>query len=212
MASTASVTDNFNDNSLNVTTWSSYGSIAETNQRLEISVTGATPDYHGIYTTATNYDMTGSYAFARLVDAGNQAWNSLEVELQVLRNGGGANRLFWIISQNFIQAWKTVASTTTNIGSNVAYNSTNHKWFRIREASGTTYWEYASQAQYEADNWQTHHSEANPIVVTSMAMELDAGNYSAESGTTTPKWDDFNIVYTPPASSGRKRLSLLGVS
>lgn len=205
MASTASVTDNFNDNSLNVTTWSSYGSIAETNQRLEITVTGATPDYHGINTNDSTLDMTGSYIMAELVDAGNQAWTSLEVEMQALRNGGSTNRVFWLVNQGDIAAYKSVAGVTTNIGSNITYNSTNHKWFRIREASGTTYWEYSA----DGVNWTTHHSEANPIVMTSFQIELDAGNYAAESGTTTPKWDNLNIVQT---ANSKKRLSLLGVS
>lgn len=184
------VVDDFNDNSINTEYWASYGSISETGSQIQVSLTGASPNYSGLY-TVDEYNLTGSTAMVELKNAGNQAWTSLEVELQLLASSSVDNRIFFLITNGSIAAYKTVATVTTSLAS-ATYNSTTHRWLRFREASGTTYWEYSS----DATTWSTLHSAANPITVTSMEMQIDAGIWAAESGTSTVIFDNFNNIPT----------------
>ena len=64
MALISTLTDNFDDNSIDAAKWetdvSAGGSIAETNQRLEMtSSTSAMADYD-YFSAISNYDLTGS--------------------------------------------------------------------------------------------------------------------------------------------------------
>lgn len=192
MALTQTFIDNFDDNSIG--DWTGYNSIAETGGQLVASLTGATPDYHGIYSDNT-YDLTGSYVQVEVVNAGNQSWTSIEVEMQMQDGGSGARRLLLDIGGGDLIAYNTVGGTTTNLAS-ITYNSTTMRWLRIREDSGTIYWEYTSTVGYAADTWTTLHSKATPIPITNLQFELDAGNWDTETGTTTVIFDNFNVV--PP--------------
>lgn len=188
MALTESISDNFNDNSIGAI-WSSYGSVSETGGQLVVSLTGATPSYDGVY-TPTKYDLTGSYMYVEVVDAGNQTtWTSLEVEMQALASGSASNRIFMLITGNTLYAYKTVAGVTTSLAS-TAFTSSK-RWLRMRESGGTTYWEYGGDGK----TWTTLHSAANPITVTNLELNLDAGIWGAEAGTDTINFDNFNISH-----------------
>ena len=52
----------------------------------------------------------------------------------------------------------------------------------------------SSAAQTVAD--MLPYSAANPITVTSMEMQIDAGIWAAESGTSTVIFDNFNNIPT----------------
>lgn len=193
VAKTEQIKDNFDDNSTS-SQWGYYNSVVEANGQVEITVTGGTPDYHGYY-SGDYYDLTDSYIMVEVVNPGNQAWTSLETELQATVEGDGANRVCFTLSNNVLTAYQTVASSNTSLAT-VAWNATNMRWWRIRESGGTTYWEYTSQAGYEANTWTTLHSKLNPITMTAMGIDIDAGNWSTETGSTLVVFDNFNIVYT----------------
>lgn len=180
--------DNFNDNSLS-SSWSSYNTVAETSGQLLITLTGASPSYNGIY-TPDKHDLTGSYCYVEVVDLGDQtAWTSLEVEMQLLANGDSNNRIFFNINNNTIYAYKTVAGATTSLASTAW--STSKRWLRIREDSGTTYWEYGGDGK----TWTTLHSAANPVTVTDIEINIDAGIWAVQSGTETVTFDNFNVSH-----------------
>lgn len=168
-------------------TWGSTATIAGTNLLLELTSTLAA-NYGGLTSLAT-YDLTGSYAFSQLVDAGNQALTSLEVYPLELTTG--TNALAIMVNVNTVYARKKLAGSYTTVGSTVAYNSTTMKWFRIRESGGTTFWDYAADP---SSTWTNIASVANPITVTALVGGVTIGTWQTEGSQSTVKVNNFNCV------------------
>lgn len=198
MALTSSIRDNFNDNSRNTGIWNEFGSVAETTGKLVVTSTISSAVYGG-YTSATKYDLTGSYAYSKVIDAGNQSlasWQAIPILLAVDAN----NSLSWYINTGNIHAQKQIAGVYTDIKGDVAYDSAVHKYFRIRESSGTVYWDYSTNGK----SWTNYTSATNPFAVTSLEIDIIAGTYAGELSQTSANFDNFNLV---PGG----KLTLLGV-
>jgi len=141
---TVIVSDDFNDNSLDTAKWdtnlfsgftNTSVPLAETSQQLEIgpllqNVSGSS--YRGIR-TANTYNFAGSYSYVELVqapasntnaDAMFPVGNSVTAYYRISEEGG---TLFGVRN---IGGTKTTLFSTT-------YNSTNHRFWRIRHDSTT---------------------------------------------------------------------------
>jgi len=182
-----SLRDSFNDNSL-AAVWAFWGGTtnAEANTNIEITsvLAGA---YGGMDSGISVFDATGGFASVQVKDAGNQALASLEV-YPIQLDQDATNNVFFLIAGNALYAYKTVAGTPTQLAT-VAYNSSTMKYVRIREAGGTTFWQYSANGLY----WATLHSAANPITMTAVSVQVFIGTYAVELSTTTVKFDNFNI-------------------
>lgn len=190
MAKTFTLLDDFNDNSRDTALWNSFGTgIAEANGQLEVTLAAGSTSYHG-YTSAASYDLTASDVRIRVVSAGNQALASLEVYPLLLQINSN-NNINFLISGNFLRAYKKVAGVSTQLAS-TAYVADTHRFLRIREASGTTYWQYSA----DGITWTNLTSQANPITMTSLQVAIEAGTYASEASATSAKFDDFNTYYT----------------
>lgn len=187
--------DDFSDNSQNVLLWDAFNNFAETSSQLQ-ATTGLTSVYSG-YDSHYRWQLTGSYVFTSLADVGNQAIVSKEVyPIAVLDANNTTNSVFWYIQSltngGNIVAYKKIAGSSTSLRGDTLYDSNVHKYFRISEASGTTYWDYST----DGSSWTTYYSVANPITVTDVIVELIAGNYAAEILTTIVKWNGVNSLDT----------------
>lgn len=205
---TASLIDNFDDDSRDTSKWTQFGAgIAEANRQLEMT-TQAAGGYMG-YTSLQPHKLESSTAHIRLVNAGNQSIVSLEVyPVQFYTDSN--NNVFWLVAGGAISAYKRVGGVTTQLAT-TTYLTNVHKWLRLREQSGTTYWEYSENGT----TWVTFHSAANPIPVVSGYIEISTGTWQAEAQTTTAKLDNFNVTTwqenwrpdnEPPLTNQRKRL------
>jgi hypothetical protein len=177
---------------LDSTKWSTWGSPTPvgTTNGLTISTTATAPGSYGGILSQNFYDLTGSYMYVRLKNAGNTSLASLDqgIQFQVDSN----NSLAWVIYGNQIQAKKHVAGTWTVVGTPVTYNPATHVYLRIREASGTIYWDYSA----DAITWTNFTSVANPFVITRGQAQINAGTDASEASTTTVTYDNFNAVVT----------------
>lgn len=198
MALTASIRDNFNDNTRNTSIWNQFGSVSETGGKLVVTSTISSAVYGG-YTSVNTYDLTGSYAYARVVDAGNQSLTSWQAT-PILLALDASNNLSWYVNAGNIHAQNQVAGVYTDIKGDVAYDSAVHKYFRIRESSGTIYWDYSTNGKA----WTNYTSTANPFAITALEVDIIAGTYSPELSQTSATFDNFNLV---PGG----KLTLLGV-
>jgi len=189
------LTDNFDDNSFDTAQWmrTNGTQVVEQNQRLELSsILGG--NYVGCFSVG-HYDLTSSEAFLELVDGGNQSLASWEAYPLVLSRDS-SNVLEWRLIGGTLQAYKRVGGSGSNQGSGITYNSSVHKWLRIREASGTTYWDYST----DGISWTNHTSLSNPFVLDTMRAEINVGTWQAEGSTTAMFIDNFNVAPTPPPS------------
>jgi len=167
MAKAHTLRDNFNDNSTDTSKWSPFGTYEQVNQRLELRLDGLSKTASG-YTSTATYDLTGS-SF------------KLEV-IQTLRPVLGARtflRAFVteevdevgiLVENGLLHCGQTVGGTRTALAS-VPYDSVRHRWWRMREDSGTTYWETSGDGK----SWQVLLSKANPILLTAVKLSFGAG-------------------------------------
>lgn len=145
----------------------------------------------GLYTITINSGVTAGnaiYSFpwnavgdglavemtsAGVQEAGLQAY---PVSLQVDEN----NQVFINVANGFIGCYHVIGGVFTDHGF-TAYNSTLHRWFRIRESAGTTYWE----ASAEGVTWTILASAANPIAYTDITASISANTYLTLGTTKT---------------------------
>jgi hypothetical protein len=191
-ASFSTLADDFNSGSINSTTWTngSPSQISVVAGQLQVATVTAAQE-NQLYTNSF-YDLTSSYVSMQLVSAGNTALTSLDMYPVLLQDSGGTNQLYWYQNNGFLAAYQNVAGTSTQVFL-VSYNSTNQQWLRIREAAGTTYWEYSA----DGSTWTVAHSVANPIPVTSLRLIMQAGTFSTATSASTVIFDNVN---TTPAS------------
>jgi hypothetical protein len=180
--------DNFDFGGIDSGKWTSSGSGITIGTLLDVEIT-TNNDYQFI-NSINLYNLTGSYMYSQVTDAGNQSLASFEV-YPVYLTADSNNKLFVRISGNVVQPIKVVGGVTTNVGAGVAYNSTTMKYFRIREASGTTFWDYATDP---TSTWTNITSAANPITVTSVTLEILVGTWNNENSTA--KLDNVNTYPT----------------
>lgn len=185
--------DGFDGSSLNATLWSNFTSAGTTfavgNSVISFTTT-TTAGYAGFQTQSSSYDLTGSFAMAQVVNAGNQSLASLEV-VAVEVDKDSSNKLFWYINSGSISAFKTVAGVQTSILS-ATYNSAVHQWFRIRQAGANVYYDYSADGLI----WTNFVNLANPFVITAVFVAPSVGTFAAEATGTTVIFDNFNVV--PP--------------
>src|SRR5690606_976501 len=71
------------------------------------------------------------------------------------------------------------------------YDAAAHRWWQLREADGTVYWETSP----DGTTWSTFYSEPAPIAVTALFGYLQAGG--AGTSADVARFDNWN---TPPVS------------
>jgi hypothetical protein len=192
MAKLDTLTDPFDQNTLNGTKWSQFTGGSAT---MGYNSTGATMTYPASTTSSTDgdissnssYDLTDSYALLQVLSTTSNANCD-----NTLRLYNGNNRLQIQKEGTTLYFQKVVAGSQTNIAS-VTYNATTHKWWRIRESSGTTYWETSP----DGIAWTVQTSQATPITVTALSVLIAGTAFGTASSPGTFKWNNFN---TAPAS------------
>lgn len=185
----SSITDDFDNNSLDTTKWDTStcvntGSVAETNQRLELT-TVSSGDY-AICRTAGLHSLVGDTGTIKIasVTANSFQFNivtSDATEYQyafVIEDGN-----IFVIMYDATHSWTQNASTP--------YVADTHRYLRIREASGTIYFDYASNGY----SWVNLFSHADGIGASSIRVRFIQVSYGV---ATTSSVNDYNLL---PASS-----------
>ena len=188
----ATLVDPMHGSSLNATLWVGNGTISESASGLLFTNPASYTGYTNIVSNGF-YDMTGSSFSVRVVDPGLQSIFSWEIQLQV-QDATNANNLQFLLNKNSLLIQYKVAGATTN-PTFLSYNPALHKYWRIREAGGTTFWDWSTDGL----SWTNIYSHANVIPVTALQAKLTAGTYNAETTATTVTYDNFGVVPVPPA-------------
>jgi hypothetical protein len=171
----SSLKDNFNDNSFDTNKWLKYGTsngtVTETGQQLVFHRTATA--YFGIY-SGESPDIKH---FFNLEDD--------EIFVKIPQVAGGVAvscvcgiRLFNPEETSYIAIYYDNTSPGTDeifagatdgyAGNFVAYNSTNHRWWRIREASGTLYLDFSANGI----DWNNFVNDDTPFDVSAVFVEF----------------------------------------
>jgi len=191
MALIQTLFDNFNKTSLTTSKWDAYTSGHShtwNSDGGQVNYNASTiAGYYATLESDNTYDLTSSYVQVRTLTMPSSATNVNATMGGV--DGGGTNSVYMFYEAGTLYAAKKVAGVQTNLAS-VTYNSTTTKWWKVKEASGTTYWQYGS----DGTNWTTLASAANPITVTTLHAFIEGTSYMSNSSPGTFKWDYFNSV------------------
>jgi hypothetical protein len=144
---------------------------------------------------STAYDSTGSYAYLQVPDFGDQAIASFGFYFWVYLDFN--NTVRYLVQGGNLVAQKVVAGSGGPISS-IALDRNAHKWLRLREAAGVTYWDYSSDGQ----SWVNQTSLANPITMTAVGILLQCTS-GAETKAPQVIIDNFNTLDRSPYSYRR---------
>lgn len=164
-------------------TWSGYGGgpTVSAGQLNIVPTTG----YPSLITTG-QYDLIGSYAAVQLVSPPAVGTGTTQAYVLQLRLDGN-NLVQWFYGAGNMLADYVVGGGETPL-STVAYSSTTHAWLRIREASGTIFWDTSA----DGVTWNNAASLANPFALTALNVYVAAGYYGTEPTPGTLVLDNLN--------------------
>ncbi|HEU4558451.1 MAG TPA: hypothetical protein VFS20_11400, partial [Longimicrobium sp.] len=200
MAKAHTLVDNFGDNSLDPAKWyGAYGSpgplaerIREVNGRIEIRPAPGVSAFNGLE-SAGYHDLTASEAKVEVV----RALNAVPNALTFLRVRKDTNNLVELgIIDGVVECCTVIAGQYTYFGER-AYEPEKHRWLRIRESDGTTYWEISG----DGCEWAVVGSRANPFAMTVIDFELGCGVNASVSAPGMVIFDNFNA---PAATLSRR--------
>jgi endonuclease/exonuclease/phosphatase family metal-dependent hydrolase len=204
------VSDNFNDNSLDTTKWgtslfsgftnTSLG-LNETSQQLQIGPllqnTGGS-NYRGVRTNST-YSFSNAYAFVELVQAPSSS-TAADAMFTVGNDVDNYYRIY--VSAGNLIGLKKIGGTKTTLFT-TTYNSTNHRFLRIRNDSGAVTLDTATGSSGVPGTWTQQYTETwnSSISTSSIIFELKAGTWQSETNAPgTIIFDNFEAAdNTAPA-------------
>lgn len=186
--------------------WNNWGgspNVTVVSGEISIYNTSGASNYKGIE-TQTTYDLTGVAVSVQIISlptvaAADTSWAFSPINLFITVD----NRYFWEYNgaSDTLIAYKVTAGSYNNIAS-VAYSSTNHKYLRIREASGTVYYDHS----VDGITWTNLTSIATTsVAVTALYLGTSVGHWATAAAAYTSKTDNFNIL---PSGSNSGLLSM----
>lgn len=193
VAKIATLTDDFADGTIGAgyTNWGG-ANVTETGGVLHVVGSTVSGDYFGMDVNAL-YDMTDSSAFIEIPDGGAQSAFRLAQPL-VIQTPNGDNSAFWNLQNNVLSCTQNVLGGYASVGSTLAYNAAVHKFFRIREASGTLYFDWATIG--DGTDWTNHASASTAFHMAAVLVSI--GTIGNEGGTAPAAsycdFDNLNIA------------------
>jgi hypothetical protein len=178
----SSLTDNFNDNSIDGAKWyTSVGgetTVVESGQQIAITPAALTAGGVGDLNALSNYDLTGNAIYFQLKQIPAVTANCYTG----IGISDGTNTIKLYVNNGSLIHEHT--------GGNVVYNATTMAWLKVAESGGNTYTYYSS----DGINWTELDHVANYNTVTSVTpyLEVYEGDSVASPGAAI--FDNFNIV------------------
>ena len=194
MALFSALTDNFDDNSINGSKWDTEGTVTESGGQLSLVAPAGTGTSSLLEVGNGTYDLTGCAVSIKVVDAAKTGAGTIaNVLFEPLRlwDSGYTHYIRWIIEDGDIKA-----EVDGVAGFTATYNSTTHAYLRIREYSGTTYWDYSA----DGITWTNGYSVSNPFTMTELPFYIlvQAWDTPSPLETCTVIVDDFNVLPVYP--------------
>lgn len=192
MAKAHTLTDSFNDNFKDPAVWESYNDAKEINQRLEFRpVPTSTNETYVGYQTIALVDLTSSYFMLEVLQVLPFPGSETYINAQTSTNSG----VSLAADGGLLHCREEISGTRTTVAS-VPYDSTQHRWWRLREDNGLVFWE----ASRDGRSWNILFNKSSAVNLTSVHLNIGAGAYQT---TATPGVAIFDSVNLPPAGRSR---------
>jgi hypothetical protein len=206
----STLSDSYDDNSLDTTNkWTAYtalsGTISETNKRTEIQLAASTNGSWGGNNSKYQYTLVGSSAYINFaLAASGHSWLDLTLSNEALGTPNNFISIGIDIGTQKLQAVKEVNGVDSTLNE-ITYDPTVHKWGRIRESSGTVYWEWSTDGLATSTWSELYSTSTIPVPITSIYVITDDYEYD---GTTTPSLHILDSFNTPGPIPVAKSLSV----
>jgi hypothetical protein len=163
------------------------GSATEGGGTLNINPPANNPSSQIQVESVNAYSLQGSFAQVKVpqvVSQGCGVNNSL-----IVASTSGVNRVEWWVECGNLYANYYINGASTHAAT-LAYSATNHLWWRIRETSGTVYWETSS----DGTAWTVRASKATNTLfpVNSVKLWLYSETYSSLGSPGQGKYANLN--------------------
>jgi hypothetical protein len=199
MAKAHTLVDNFNDDTRDMVKWSPLSDagipserVRETNGRLELRPASSMDSYGGYHSRVT-YDLTGSEFQVEVV----RTLDGNAITYLLVYPGTGQFNMRtergWLICSQLIGSYIEFAR--------VPYDSEAHRWWRLRERDGTTYWETSGDSVL----WEVQASRPNPASLVACRVRLFALSSSTVASPGVAIFDNFNLQGTSVARRVKER-------
>jgi hypothetical protein len=190
----ATFQDPFNSNSTDPLRWTSvFGTLTYLTQQLTIANPANYTGYGG-FQSLYAYDLTNSQVYIQVISYGNIALASWQVEpIELILDANNSLDLF-VLGGKYVTRYQVAG---TNTDSYTGVSAATYPWCRIREASGTVYYECCATL---GGTWTTLTSVADPFTLTSLSIQIVAGTYSNEASATSAVLDNFNTPGNVPTN------------
>lgn len=177
----ARLADDFADNSLDTKLWTTFtfgnGSGSETGGQYQFQITSGGTGVAQLL-SQSRYTLVGGSFAAELTNAGVQ-----ESGLQAyacMAQLDASNQVYMTVANGNVGAIQNVGGSLTGLAF-ITYDANLHRWFRIREAGGTTFWEVSANGVF----WTLVHSVANPIALSDVTLIIAADTFISLGTTKT---------------------------
>lgn len=180
-ATLQTLTDNFA--TADSTKWSYASGTAVSGGVLVVTPANTTP--YPTLSSRNFYDLTASRGHAQITGVTNTGTGTITCGMEFVAAAGAYGFAFDGFGLNAY--YKDVGTETSVLYG--TYNGTNHRWWRIREASGTVFWEVSANGT----TWNAYASHAIVAAVSTLKATLWAGYYGTEPTPGTMTVDNFNL-------------------
>jgi endonuclease/exonuclease/phosphatase family metal-dependent hydrolase len=217
------VSDNFNDNSLDTAKWdtslfsgftNTSVPLAETSAQLEIGPLLQTFDgsaYRGIR-TVNSYNFSGAYSFVELVKAPESNTTGFAM-FTIGTNVDNYYRLY-VSAGNLVGEKKIGGSKSTLF--TIAYDSTNHRFLRIRHDSttGAVTLDTATGSSGAPGTWTQRYTETwnTSISLSSIIFEVKGGTSVIQQSAPGKVIFDNFVVAVPGAPTSSSSLKMVSAN
>jgi alpha-tubulin suppressor-like RCC1 family protein len=183
--------DDFNDNSIG-TNWSDWAFnsavVAESGQQIAITPAVSVTDSIGGVETISPYDLRGGSVSVNVKQV--SAGDNVDTALMLWKDDDNVAQIIYtvydegdaIVAEWFKDGVEYWSSSTT-------YNSVTMAWWRIREDSGTAYFEYSA----DGSSWTALTSIPDPFSFSSLIPKLISYEYASDSSAGPAWFDNFSI-------------------
>jgi hypothetical protein len=184
----STLVEGFDSTTTNTQLWTTYAdsgvALTQTGGRLRILLATGGPKW-GTYTSKDWLDLTNSRAFVEVPEMVNTA--SANADAYFGADNTANNRLTWAQQGGVLYAVVTVGGERTTVAS-PAYDSVQQRYWQIREACGTSYFETSP----DGSTWTLHASVATPAFASQVQIGLGAGTSVTDPNLGAASFDHLN--------------------
>lgn len=200
-----SIKDAFHGTSLDTSKW---GDATAGGATISYTTTGASLNFPASSTTSTlaefysagsDPSLLGSYSYVRVLEVPDASAVQATALFQLVVDDGTGDDVYWQYQLGNLYA--VYSNPTFHTLYSVAYNSTTHKYWRIRESGGTTYWDTSADGL----TWTNRASAITGLDLSSVFILVHIKCFGTATNAGSFKVDTLN---SPVPQS----VSLTGVS